>query len=122
PLADDLLTLLLESAAAVHSAESEPVLTNLVMDIATRGTGLPNAAMLRPLDAAGRIEVMGTRSPSAREPIRQFSRSLLAAAGAGNVAELSANSEQGITESIVQMQINAAICVPLMVGGAAAAF
>src|SRR6185503_20499680 len=54
-----------------------------------------------------------------------FSRSLIAAAEAGNVAELSGGAAAGnfdVGMSIAQMNISAALCVPLMLGGAPAAF
>src|SRR5439155_12625371 len=45
-LRDEMLALLLESAAAIHSADDEKQLAELVMDSAVRGTGLTNAVML----------------------------------------------------------------------------
>ncbi len=51
-----------------------------------------------------------------------FSRSLIAAASQGSVAELSGGSGFDISQSIVQMGISSAICVPLMLGGAVAAY
>jgi serine phosphatase RsbU (regulator of sigma subunit) len=125
PLAEDMLTLLLESAAAVHSAADERALAELVLDAATRGTGLPNAAMLRPLDAAGTVEVIAARRDPADEGSAIFSRSLLAAASTGVVAELSGARDAGdenIASSIVQMKIDAALCVPLMLGQTVAAY
>ncbi len=127
PLQDELLNLLLESASAVHAAEDEKSLGSIVLDYAARGTGLPNAAMLKALDSAGRIEVIATRTgPSLGDPGRMgFSRSLLARASQGVVAELSAASTadgQNISQSIVQMNINAALCVPLLLGSTVAAY
>jgi serine phosphatase RsbU (regulator of sigma subunit) len=124
PLAEDLLTLLLESAAAVHAAADERALAELVLDAATRGTGLPNAALLRPLDAAGTVEVLAARRDPADEGSAIFSRSLLAAASNGVVVELSGPRDAGenVSSSIVQMKIDAALCVPLMLGQTVAAF
>jgi sigma-B regulation protein RsbU (phosphoserine phosphatase) len=123
PLAEDLLTLLLESAAAIHAADTELALAEALIDAARRGTGLSNAAVLRPLDAAGRLEVIAARyGSSASNTAPGFSRSLLAAASQGVVAELSGNAGGDISQSIVQMGITAAICVPLMLGGAVAAY
>lgn len=114
-LADDILTLLLESAAGIHAAEDEQTLSQLLLDAAIRGTGLPNAAMLRPVDAQGQIEVIAARMhPTSGGAM--YSRSLLAAASTGIVAELSGSSSDNISQSIVQMRINSAICVPLMLG------
>ena len=123
PLAEDLLTLLLESAAAIHAADTELALAEALIDAARRGTGLSNAAVLRPLDAAGRLELIAARQgSSASNAAPGFSRSLLAAASQGVVAELSGNTGEDISQSIVQMGITAAICVPLMLGGAVAAY
>ena len=123
PLADDLLTLLLESAAGIHAAEDEQSLAKVVLEEACRGSGLPNAALLKPLDSAGHVEVVATRSLRPESQGRAlFSRSLLATAANGVVAELSDVSDQPTSESIVQMQISAAICVPLMLGTTVAAY
>jgi sigma-B regulation protein RsbU (phosphoserine phosphatase) len=127
PLQDDMLNLLLESASAVHGAEDEKSLGTILLDYASRGTGLPNAAMLKAIDSAGRIEVLATRAgPSLTEGGRMgFSRSLLSRASQGVVAELSAASAasgENISQSIVQMNINAALCVPLMLGTTVAAY
>ncbi len=124
PLEDDLLKLLLESASAIHGAEDEKSLANVLMDSACRGTGLPNAAVLRALDAAGRIEIVASRAgPTLREPTAMgFSRSLLTTASQGVLAEMSAESSDNFSQSIIRMNVDAAICVPLMLGSTVAAY
>jgi serine phosphatase RsbU (regulator of sigma subunit) len=123
PLAEDMLTLLLESAAAVHAAADERALAELVLDAAVRGTGMPNAALLRPLDAGGTVEVIASRCDPSTEGSAIFSRSLLATASTGVVAELSGNRDaENISSSIVQMKIDTALCVPLMLGQTVAAY
>ncbi|MGB7159690.1 MAG: SpoIIE family protein phosphatase [Tepidisphaeraceae bacterium] len=123
PLAEDMLTLLLESAAAVHSALDEKALGELVLDAAVRGTGMPNAALLRPLDAAGTVDVIAARRDNPDDSGAIFSRSLLATASAGVVAELSGQrDEANVSSSIVQMKIDTALCVPLMLGQTVAAY
>jgi serine phosphatase RsbU (regulator of sigma subunit) len=127
PLADAMLALLLESATAIHSATDEKQLAELVMDAALRGTGLTNAAMLRPVDTAGRFEIIASKLSSGAAAASTgvtFSRSLINAAAQGQVAELSSNaiSQGDISHSIVQLKINSALCVPLMLGPAIAAF
>src|SRR5690606_23429491 len=93
-LRDDLLALLLEAAAGIHAAEDEQALARVVLEEACRGSGLPNAAWLRPLDADGRIEVVATRSDS-QLPQRAalYSRTLLQTASQGVVAELSGDDD-----------------------------
>ena len=125
-MGEDLLTLLLDAASAVHAAETETTLAEALTDAALRGTGLARAAVLRPLDTAGRIEVVYARYnldgfDSNRDRPAGFSRSLLAAASNGSVAEL-ADDATDISQSIVQLGISAAVCAPLMLGGSPAAY
>jgi serine phosphatase RsbU (regulator of sigma subunit) len=127
PLQDELLNLLLESASAIHAAQDEKSLAMLLMDVACRGTGLPNAAVLRALDASGRLQVLSSRIGPSLHPEggggrALFSRSLLAAASQGAVAEISSASGGSISQSAIQMKIDAAICVPLMLGSTVAAY
>jgi serine phosphatase RsbU (regulator of sigma subunit) len=121
-LADNMLSLLLESAAGIHAAESEKALAELVLDEACRGTGLVNAALLRPLDASGTLEVVASRMPEDLEGGAMYSRSLIAAASQGVAAEISGGGGPDVMQSIVQMKIDAAICVPLMLGQTPAAY
>jgi serine phosphatase RsbU (regulator of sigma subunit) len=119
-LADDMLALLLETAAAIHAAPDEKALAESLLEAAARGSGLPNAALLRPLDNAGTIEIVASRRQRTDQHSAVYSRSLLAAAAQGEVAELSGGGGD-VSQSIVQMQIDAAICVPLMLGAGAGA-
>jgi serine phosphatase RsbU (regulator of sigma subunit) len=128
PLAENLLSLLLETAAAVHAADSESALAERVLDAARRGTGLPNAAWLRPLDNVGTVEVVAshTQRPEGSPEQPAYSRSLLAAAASGAVVELAHSSPTGagadLGQSIRDLHITTALCVPLMLGAAPAAY
>src|SRR4051812_47989870 len=131
---DDMLALVLETAAALHDVEDEKQLAQRLADAARRGTGLPNAAVLRPADNTGRFELLlaevkqaghGTsrRGDSPDDPPSSaYSRSLLNAAAQGNVVELAPGSDAPASQSIAQLGISAALCVPLMLGDAPAAF
>jgi len=122
PLADSLLNLLLESAAKIHASTSEKELAENVTDAAMRGTGLSNAVMLKPVDGQA-FEIISSKvSREAQNSPAQFSRSLINSASDGNVAEISAGSGGGFSESLVQMNVSAAICVPLMLGASVAAY
>jgi sigma-B regulation protein RsbU (phosphoserine phosphatase) len=121
-LGDELLALLLESAAGIHAAQDEKTLGKVVLDNACRGSGLPNAAMLRPLNHAGRYEVIAARSPAGGAPIA-YSRSLLAGAAGGEVAELSTDRQPvDVSQSIMSMGVRSALCVPIHLGQTVAAF
>jgi serine phosphatase RsbU (regulator of sigma subunit) len=92
-----------------------------------RGTGLTNAAMLRPIDpSSGQVDIIAARmGPGGMSSQPSFSRSLIAAANNGVVAELSGGAGplgEDVSQSIVQMKINSAICAPLMLGNTVAAF
>ncbi len=122
PLADSLLNLLLESAAKIHACSDERGLAESVIDAAVRGTGLSNAVMLKPLDDKA-FEIVASRiSREAQDSPGIYSRSLINSASDGNVAEISAGSGGNFSQSLVQMNVSAAICVPLMLGPSPAAY
>lgn len=132
---DDLLALVLETAAALHDVEDETQLAQRLADAARRGTGLPNAAVLKPADNAGRFELLlaevkqaghgmsrsGEDSPGDAAP-SAYSRSLLNAAAQGGVVELASGDDAPASHSIALLGISAALCVPLMLGDSPAAF
>ncbi len=123
PVSEELLALLLETAAGIHAATDEKALAELLLDAAMRGTRLPNAALLRPLDSVrGRVEVIASRVAPMGGGIL-YSRSLLEAASSGNLVEIGgSNLAQNTSESIVQAKITTALCVPLMLGSSPAAY
>jgi serine phosphatase RsbU (regulator of sigma subunit) len=122
PLAENLLTLLLNGAAKIYAAKTEAELAEQMVAIAKAGTGLGQGAVLRLVDAAGGIELIETRSAPASGQTH-FSRSLItAAASRGGVAELRSLANGDYGQSIVDLNITCAICVPLMLGESPAAF
>jgi serine phosphatase RsbU (regulator of sigma subunit) len=119
-----MLALLLESAAGIHSATDERLLAEMIIDAAIRGTGMQNAAMVRPTDASGHVQIIASRfaAGSVLQPAPvEFSRSLINAALQGVVAEIVPSGMGDFSQSIVQLQIHAAICVPLMLGNTVSA-
>ena len=119
-LNEELLALLLESASGIHASPDEKALGELLLEKACQGSGMPNAALLRPLNDAGRYEVIAARGPLGEE--LNFSRSLLSAASSGNIAELSGSSPGNISESIISLGVRSALCVPILLGQTPAAF
>ncbi len=117
-LQGDLLSLLLEGTAALHEAVDEKALADALIDLATRGTGLTNAALLRPADANGGVDVIAAKFRASDGAV-SFSRSLLMTALSGQVAEITPGED--VSQSIVQMQISAAMCIPLKLGETVAA-
>jgi serine phosphatase RsbU (regulator of sigma subunit) len=121
PVAEAHLQLLVQCAATLHSAPDEKTLAEMILDAGLKGTGLNNAAVLKPVDANGRIDVIASRFAGDAGSGATFSRSLIVAASSGQVAELSAGAGP-TSQSIVAMKIQSALCVPVMLGGSAAAY
>ena len=118
PLQADRLSLLLSGSAALHDAVDEQDLARRLLELARQGTRLANAVVLRPLDRDDRYEILAQSTPGdADAGSFRFSRSLLADARGGNVAEVRVDDTLGGTsQSIVQMQITRALCVPILLG------
>jgi sigma-B regulation protein RsbU (phosphoserine phosphatase) len=120
-IADSLLTVLLEAAAALHGAESEENLFTLLIDYARRGAGLPNASILRRVGADDKIDIV--LSTLDRNEGLVFSKSMLATASTGNVAEFSSlNVQADISTSLADANVASALCVPLMLNNTVAAY
>lgn len=113
-LADGLLQLVLTCAEQLHKSTDERTLANRLMDAALRGSGLTNAAFLRAVDLAGRFELVAAKFAGDEPP--EFSQSLIAAASTGQPAELSIQHTGLGSQSIAQMNIASALCVPLLIG------
>jgi serine phosphatase RsbU (regulator of sigma subunit) len=112
---DQMLQLLLSGAEQVHQSTDEKMLAERLMDVALRGTGMSNAAFLRAIDQSGRYEIVASKFAlhNSKDPIR-FSQSLIQAASGGRAAEIAGNEDY--SQSIVQMNIGSALCVPLTIG------
>jgi sigma-B regulation protein RsbU (phosphoserine phosphatase) len=122
-LAEGMLTLLLESAAAIQTAKDEKQLGDFLVKTALRGTEMQNAAMLRSIDAEGGIEIIASKfSAAADDSGVTFSRSLIDAASRGVLAEIETSDAPALSESIVRLAITSALCVPLMLGDTVAAY
>ena len=114
------LTMLVEAAAVLHQVSDEQTLAALLADFGRKATGYTSAAYLKPTDAQGRVEVMAA-APAREESV--YSRSLLQMASAGQMAVMEGPDASAATaQSIIQMQISSALCVPLMLGQAVAAY
>lgn len=134
-LAKERLRLLLSCAEAIGAAADELALARAVIDAATRGTGFPNAALLRPLMPDGTVSIIadtgdinspeptGASEPSSQSAAPRLSRSLIQQASLGQPVQISSGMMVlPAAHSIVDLKIQEAMCVPLMLEGAAAGF
>jgi hypothetical protein len=123
-LASNLVELLTNSTELIHAARSEKELAETLISVALKGTGLSNGAVLKVLDAAGRVEPIATHMTSGTSGQPLFSRSLVARAKQGQVVEHRVDAMSGgnaaLGESVMQMKISAAICAPLLIGDGSA--
>lgn len=119
-LASELVDLLTQSTELIHAARSELELAEALIEVALKGTGLSNAAVLKVVDASGRVEPIASRVSAASRGQALFSRSLVARARQGQVSEHRVDAvsggNAGFGESVMQMKISAAICAPLLIG------
>jgi phosphoserine phosphatase RsbU/P len=122
PMRQDILTLLLEAAASIQAAADEQALAVALTDAARRGSGMTTATLLRALDANGNVTAIGADPGKSPAGQLRFSRSLLKAASRGSVAEFSGASKMDFSQSMMQSNVRAAICAPLMHGTTVSAY
>lgn len=132
------LDLLLDCAGAIHASPDEPALAEAVLDAALAGTGFANGAILRPIGSDESVEIVAHRGMIAAGTghggsgdghtmafggAPRLSKSLIAEAALGVPAILVASGDApSDAYSVVQLGIEEAICVPLMLGPAVSGF
>lgn len=119
-LAASRLALLTEGLEALHQGGDEYRLAATALRAALKGASCTRGAVLRTLDRSGEVEILASVDPSGGA--MTFSRSLINAAREGRVVMLSDEHERASSASIVESNISAAICSPVLVGDAVAAF
>lgn len=114
PHARTRLALLMSCAAAVAAAKTEEELAHAAVGTLLEGSGLCNAAMVR-LAGMEEVEVLCRRGQA--EAV--LSRSLMSVAAdpdnQGETVVLDASRAPATGQSIVSLDISAAVCVPVMV-------
>jgi phosphoserine phosphatase RsbU/P len=118
------LALLLECAHQIHSAGNTASLAEAVLDAVVHGTGLPNAAFLKPITADGSVSVVAHRGAILTKQGRpNLSRSLIERASAGVPVRMNRSQHQMFAgASILELGIEEALCAPILLGGAVAGY
>ncbi len=119
------LDMITEAAATISASNSETELGEAVLKAVTGGTGVSRAAFLRHVGSGDEVELISYKGPGAGPKLgTDFSRSLIRAAGEGNVVRMDAGGAAPMNwgQSIVQLGIHSAICAPIMVNNTLAAF
>lgn len=110
---------LLAFAQQLSTVTSERTLAELLADAALGASGLTTALVLKRIGSGGEMEVIARRSEGQIENTGrvEFSQSLVAAATtSGQPAVLDDLSD--VSQSIVRLGLQSAMCVPLTLGGA----
>ena len=116
-LAQHRIGLLIELSRSLHGAESPEALGALLVDAASTGTGLGNAAVLGPPDPQGNVEVLAACGELAGAGELRLSRSLLRRAAAGELAVTSGGSSLSSgPASIIDLGIAEAVGAPITIG------
>jgi len=123
-LAQQRLQLLLRCAELIYSAPDEATLARSVLDVAVAGTGFRHAALLKPTPNPDRIEVMaflGDIGADQGQP--RLSRSLIREANQSGPVRLASRAEiADDARSIVDLQIDEALCIPIRLESALCAY
>lgn len=121
-LAQQRLALLIDASATTQTAANEEELAAVVLNAAMSGTGFARAAIIRSEASGESVQIVACLPESTRG--FNFSRSLIRAAGDGEIVTL---SQQGgdaddLALSIVSLNIESAVCAPIHLGTAVDAY
>lgn len=124
-LAQHRLDLLIDLAGSLAGANSVRAMAEIALETLVAGAKFPRASILRETAAANTIEVVAMRSLSGKDDEdAAFSRTLLREASRGEAVRLRRADESSAQEavSIIQQQVDEAICAPVHVGPSIAAY
>ncbi|WP_428389741.1 SpoIIE family protein phosphatase [Mucisphaera sp.] len=119
------MNLLLSCAEAIHEADDEQTLAATVLDAAVKGTGYSNAAILRPMPNDGEVHVVAARGSFAEQQGGpSFSRSLIRRSASEGLPSRLTRQQSGtdLAVSVLELNIDEALCVPLKLGTTVAGF
>ena len=117
-LASHRLAVLLECADKIHSSKDMQNAAKIALHAMIESTGFSRAAYLVPQVEKGQYETVAFESKNPLDDVSSvnFSQSLLDSASEGEVVRLSASAPQAdFGQSIAELEIHSALCVPVMV-------
>lgn len=121
--AQQRLDLLINASAALYAAADEAQLRQSALAAACAGSGYPRAAWLKPNSTDDTVELLASKLPTAEDATHiAFSQSLIKEAAKGQTARLTEQSTRtDYAQSIADLGIHSALCVPISVGSAVVA-
>lgn len=115
-IARQRLSLLLECAAEINAVKNECELADALAKSALSGSGYGRAAYLRSLAGDQEVEMLASRTPSGADAGGfAVSRSLIRGASLGRVARLRARDAHDFGQSIAELGIQSALCLPVQI-------
>lgn len=124
-LASHRLASLLECSDSIHASETLTQASQVALDAMLESTGYHRGAYVRLLEDNEMLEtiVFRSRNPSESVDAVRFSKSLLRAASDGDVVRLSSTSAaQNYGQSIADLDIHSALCIPIVIGESPAGY
>lgn len=113
-IAQQRLSVLLDYAGELNRASSEPELAQILLRCAVAGSGLTRAALVRPIGAGERVEVVARIDAMGKSDAAfGISRSLVMEAAAGKIARMTSRAAADVAVSIADMGIHSALAVPI---------
>lgn len=122
PGAQRRLRLLTDLIARLNAAATEADLASFALESALKGTGYARGAVVKRAHGSDQVEVVQTRKGDNDNEAFTFSNSLIEAAASGQSVILARDAEQVPSHSIARMDIHSAICTPVLIEEAVAAF
>jgi len=120
--AAERLRLLLRCAEEIGAAPSEEELAGVIAACALAGAGGARAAVLARLGDDKEVAIVASRTRAGLSPEFAVGRSLVRSASAGEAAFVGGEGQGDWGQSIVELGIRSALCVPVHEGDAVTAF
>jgi sigma-B regulation protein RsbU (phosphoserine phosphatase) len=117
-LASHRLAVLLECADKIHGSQDIEHAAETALHAMVESTGFSRAAYLTPHEMEGQFETVSFKSRNPLDDVQSinYSQSLLESASQGDVVRLSGTgSRADFGQSIAELDIHSALCVPVMV-------
>ncbi len=121
-LASQRLAVLLQCADQIHQSESIEDASRVALHAMVESTGFARAAYIVPMEVEGRYETVAFESKNPLENVSavNFSQSLLESAAKGEMVRLTgsgtgAGTQENFGQSIADLDIHSALCVPVMI-------
>ncbi|MBL4809200.1 MAG: SpoIIE family protein phosphatase [Phycisphaerales bacterium] len=120
-LASHRLAVLLQCADKIHSSQSLNEAAKIALHAMIESTGFSRAVFITPCQTPGQFQAVAFESKNPLDDVASvnFSQSLIESASKGDVVRLAGKGSQtGFGQSIAELDIHSALCIPVMIENA----